>query len=70
MRIVVFDPEEDCLDEERFDGWGPFSENTDPEEPFFNANRVLTDEALAPENIVNEGEVAWADLDLAVEEED
>lgn len=70
MRVVVFDPEEDCITDGQFEDWGPFAENAEPGEPFFNPNRVLTDDALAPENIVDEGEVAWAELDLTVEEED
>lgn len=56
-RIVVFDPEEDSIDNSTFDEWGPI--------PFIpNANAVLTDDALDPANIVEEGEVAWADLTL------
>lgn len=60
VRIVVFDPEEDSPEDSTFDDWGPL-----PPAPFFeNANNVLTDEALDPENIVAEGQVAWADLTL------
>lgn len=70
MRIVVFDPDEDCQSEDRFDGWGPFAENAEPGEPFFNPNRVLTDDELDPRNIIREGEIAWADLDLETEEEE
>lgn len=56
-RIVVFDPEEDDIDSETFDEWGPLP-------PIPNADAVLTDDALDPANIVEEGEVAWADLSL------
>lgn len=60
VRIVVFDPEEDSLDDSTFDEWGPL-----PSAPFFgNANKVLTDDALDPANIVGQGEVAWSDLTL------
>lgn len=60
MRVVVFDPEEDSLDDPAFDEWGSL-----PSSPAFgNANKVLTDDALDPANIVGEGEVAWSDLTL------
>lgn len=35
-----------------------------PTNPFRHAESVLTDSALDPGNIVNEGEVAWGDLSL------
>ncbi|MFC7008205.1 hypothetical protein ACFQIA_12075 [Halalkalicoccus sp. GCM10025704] len=66
----MFDPDEDCQSEDRFDGWGPFAENAEPGEPFFNPNRVLTDDELDPRNIIREGEIAWTDLDLETEEEE
>lgn len=50
MRIVVFDPEEDSLDDATFDEYGSL--------PISNANKVLTDDALDPPNIVGQGEVA------------
>lgn len=53
MRIVVTDPNGESLDS---DGYDPL------EIP--NAGKVLADPMLEPANIVAEGEVAWADLDL------
>lgn len=64
MRVVVFDPDEDSLDDSMFDGWGEFSQLTEPEQPLHNANRVLTADSLTPETIVEQGDVAWADLSL------
>ena len=64
MRVVVFDPNEDSLDDQRFDDWGPFPELTQPEQPFYNVNRVLTADSLDPATIVDRGQVAWADLSL------
>lgn len=60
VRIVVFDPEEDNIESETFDDWGPLP----PAPVFENLNTVLTDETLDPENIVDEGRVAWADLTI------
>lgn len=60
VRIVVFDPEDDSLDGSTFDDWGPL-----PSAPaFINPNKVLTDDALDPANIVEQGAVAWSDLTL------
>lgn len=63
-RIVVFDPEEDSLDDSKFDDWGEFSGPPGPGDFFFNAHRVLTESELDPANIVSAGEVAWSDLTL------
>lgn len=60
MRIVVFDPEEDDIGDDQFAGWGPFPDLP----PFANAETVLTTSELAPANIVDEGQIAWADLAL------
>jgi plastocyanin len=57
MRVVVFDPETDDMESE---GFAP--PEAGPVPP--NAQAVLTDDALAPANIVEAGQVAWADLDL------
>ena len=60
VRIVVFDPDEDDIETETFD-----EPATDPEAPLPpNAAAVLNDEALDPENVVSEGQVAWGDLTL------
>lgn len=56
MRVVVFDPAEDSLDDSTFEEWGPL--------PIPNAGNVLSDDALDPANIVAAGEVAWSDLTL------
>lgn len=56
IRIVVFDPEEDSLDDATFDEYGSL--------PIPAANEVLTDDALDPANIVAQDEVAWSDLTL------
>lgn len=60
MRIVVFDPEEDDIEDEPFEEYGAFP----PVGPFGNAERVLTTAELDPENIVSVGTVAWSDLSL------
>jgi plastocyanin len=60
MRIVVFDPKEDSLSDSTFDEPEP-----DPSAPLPPAaSAVLTDDALDPEDIVGEGEVAWSQLTL------
>lgn len=66
IRIVVFDSEEDDIeDDDTFVDWGEFEFPPAPGPgPFMNAQRVLTAEKLDPANIVDEGEVAWADLTL------
>lgn len=56
MRIVVFDPEEDDINDPTFGEYGPVV--------FPAANAVLSDPKLDPSNIVDEGEVAWSDLTL------
>lgn len=57
-RIVVFDPEEDDIESETF-----AAPTTGPLFP--NDARVLQADELAPENIVDEGTVPWADLTIA-----
>lgn len=65
MRIVVFDPRKDDIDDDAFDGYGPLAGPPGaPGNPFANVNAVLTNEALDPENIVSEGRIRWADLTL------
>lgn len=62
MRIVVFDPKKDSLDESCFEEYDPIGPH-----PIFdvtNANKVLGDPELDPENIVAEGEIAWDELTL------
>jgi plastocyanin len=60
VRIVVFDPEEDDIEDETFDEPAP-----DPNAPLPpNAATVLNADELDPENIVSEGAVPWADLTL------
>ena len=60
MRIVVFDPKEDSLDDPTFN-----EPPADPQAPLPPAAKtVLTDGALDPVNIVGKGEVPWADLSL------
>ncbi|WP_435062988.1 plastocyanin/azurin family copper-binding protein [Halobaculum sp. EA56] len=56
-RVVVFDPEEHDLSEDRFAGYGD-------EGLFPNDRRVLAAEELAPANVVEQGTVAWADLTI------
>lgn len=56
VRIVVFDPDEDSIDDSTFDEWGPLK--------IPRAKAVLSDDALNPKNIVGVGKVAWADLSL------
>jgi len=57
LRVVVFDPEEDSIDDEAF-SVGP-AEGVPP-----NVQAVLNAEELAPANIVEQGSVAWADLTI------
>lgn len=65
MRIVVFDPEEDDIDDETFHAWEEFEFPPAPGlGPFTNAHRVLTTDELTPENIVDTGEVGWSELSL------
>lgn len=60
IRIVVFDPSEDDIEDPTFDEPEP-----DPNAPLFpNAAAVLNDTALDPSAIVGAGEVAWSDLTL------
>lgn len=54
MRVFVFDPEEDDLDD--------YSEPSGQIAP--NANAVLTDEKLDLSSIVEKGEIAWDELNL------
>lgn len=66
MRVVVFDPETDDIEDETFslEQYG-----TPPSDPFAaNAVAVLTADELAPAQIVEAGTVAWADLTLEVPE--
>lgn len=60
MRIVVFDPEEDDIEDSTFDEPEPDEEAPLPAA----ATAVLTEDALDPASIVDAGEVAWADLTL------
>lgn len=53
MRVVVSDPNGRSLDGEEYDRL-----------QIPNAGAVLADPALDPENVVEDGSVAWADLDL------
>ncbi|MFC7069196.1 cupredoxin domain-containing protein [Halobaculum lipolyticum] len=56
-RIVVYDPEDDDLDDEAF--------AVEADDSLFpNDRRVLASEELVPENVVDAGEVAWADLTI------
>lgn len=57
MRVIVFDPDQDSIEDEQF-SVEPV-ENVPP-----NVQTVLNAEELAPENIVEQGSVAWADLTL------
>jgi plastocyanin len=57
MRVVVFDPETDDIADEQFTVAPP--EGVPP-----NDTAVLTAPELNPENIVEQGSVAWADLTL------
>ena len=61
MRVVVFDPEEDSIEDEAF-SVEPLSEGPP------NAQAVLNAPELDPANIVEAGEIAWADLTLEVPE--
>lgn len=61
MRVVVFDSDEDDIEDDAF------AAPTDGELPP-NANAVLTADELDPENIVDEGTVAWEDLTLEAPE--
>jgi len=61
MRVVVFDPEEDDIEDEAF-SVEPLSEGPP------NTQAVLNAPELDPANIVEAGEVAWADLTLEVPE--
>lgn len=66
MRVVVFDPEEDDIEEETFslEQYGSL-----PSDPFAaNVVAVLTAAELDPANIVEAGTVKWADLTLEVPE--
>lgn len=60
MRIVVFDPEEDDIEDPTFDE--PASDPNAPLPPF--AEMVLSNPVLNPADIVDAGEVAWSDLTL------
>ncbi len=62
MRVVVFDPDDDDIDDDEFEAptAGPL---------FPNVERVLTAPELDPETIVEEGTVAWEDLTLEEETE-
>jgi plastocyanin len=60
MRIVVFDPEDDDIEDEQFDEPDPDSDAPLP--PY--AAAVLNDDKLNPANIVSEEQVAWEDLTL------
>lgn len=58
MRIVVSDSD----DVSGFDDYGPLPLSASVDLPLYNANLVLTDEMLEPQNIVDEGPIAWEDL--------
>lgn len=58
MRIVVADSD----DVSEFTDYGSLPLSVSVGDPLYNANLVLTDEVLDPQNIVDEGSVAWADL--------
>lgn len=58
MRIVVFDPEEDDVEDDAFAA--PTAGELPP-----NAERVLTADELDPANIVAEGSVAWEELTIS-----
>lgn len=60
IRIVVFDPEEDDIEDSQFD-----EPAADPNAPLLpNAATVLNADELDPANIVSDGEVAWDELTL------
>lgn len=59
MRLVVYAPEEGGDVPAEYEDLG-----SGPDGLFANANRVLTDPALDPENIVENGPIAWEDLSL------
>lgn len=61
-RIVVFDSDEDDIDDDTFS-----APTEGPLEP--NAETVLTADELDPENIVDEGTVDWADLTLETDDD-
>lgn len=58
MRIVVSESD----DVSGFDEYGPLPLSASVEQPLYNSNLVLTDEMLDPQNIVDEGSIAWSDL--------
>ncbi|MFC7098039.1 cupredoxin domain-containing protein [Halobaculum marinum] len=61
-RIVVYDPEDDDLADDAF--------AVEADDSLFpNDRRVLASEELVPENVVDAGEVAWADLTIEGAEE-
>lgn len=62
MRVVVFDPETDDIEDEQFSV-------EPPEEVPPNVQTVLSAEELDPANIVEQGSVAWADLTLDADTE-
>lgn len=58
MRIVVSNSD----DVSGFSDYGSLPLSGAVGEPLYNANLVLTDEVLDPQNVVDEGEIAWSDL--------
>lgn len=63
MRVVVFDPRRDDLDD--LTDWGPLPDIAPgPPDPLASAEQVLTDDALDPANVVSEGRIEWAELSL------
>lgn len=60
MRIVVYDPVDDDIQDSTFDE--PAPDSNAPLPPA--ASAVLTDDALDPASIVGAGQVAWSDLTL------
>jgi plastocyanin len=58
MRIVVSESD----DVSGFDDYGDLPLSGSVEQPLYNANLVLTDEMLDPQNIVDEGSIAWENL--------
>lgn len=60
MRVVVFDPDEDDIEDPTFDEPAPDPDASLPPA----ANMVLSNSVLDPANVVTAGEVAWSDLTL------
>lgn len=67
-RVVVSDPKQG--DAEALEDYGPIEGPPEGPNPFRNANLVLTAPELNPTNVVEQGEVAWADLTLEQSQQD